>query len=52
MSPAQAAEEQQAYGPQLEGFEYPWPVSHFSFTSQGEALRMAYMDVKPAGAER
>ena len=48
-SPAQAADEQPAYGPELQGFEYPWPVSYFSFTSQGEKLRMAYMDVKPAG---
>ena len=48
-SPAQAADEQTAYGPELEGFDYPWPVSYYSFTSQGEKLRMAYMDVKPAG---
>ena len=43
-----AADDAPAYGPQLEGFDYPWPVSHFSFTSQGEALDMAYMDVTPA----
>jgi pimeloyl-ACP methyl ester carboxylesterase len=42
---APAAGDQPAYGPRLEGFEYPWPVSHYSFTSQGEALDMAYMDV-------
>ena len=36
------------YGPQLQGFDYPWPVSHFSFTSQGQAMDMAYMDVKAA----
>ena len=48
-APAQAAE-QPAYGPELQGFEYPWPVSYYSLTSQGEALRMAYMDVKPSGA--
>ncbi len=46
--PALAADDAPAYGPQLQGFEYPWPVSHFSFTSQGEALDMAYMDVKAA----
>jgi pimeloyl-ACP methyl ester carboxylesterase len=45
---ANAAEDEPSYGPQLEGFEYPWPVSHFSFTSEGEVLEMAYMDVKPA----
>jgi pimeloyl-ACP methyl ester carboxylesterase len=42
--PAWAAEEP-AYGPQLEGFDYPWPVAHFRFASQNEALDMAYMDV-------
>jgi pimeloyl-ACP methyl ester carboxylesterase len=47
-SPTVAADDEPAYGPQLEGFEYPWPPSHFSFTSQGEALDMAYLDVKPA----
>jgi len=35
------------YGPELQGLEYPWPVQHFRFTSQGEALDMAYMDVTP-----
>jgi pimeloyl-ACP methyl ester carboxylesterase len=48
-APAQAAAEQPAYGPELQGFEYPWPVSYYSLTSQGETLRMAYMDVKPSG---
>jgi pimeloyl-ACP methyl ester carboxylesterase len=43
-----AAEDTTAYGPELQGFEYPWPVSYFTFTSQGEAMHMAYMDVKPA----
>ena len=42
-SPAQAADEQTAYGPELEGFDYPWPVSYYSLTSQVEKLRMAYM---------
>jgi pimeloyl-ACP methyl ester carboxylesterase len=35
------------YGPELEGFEYPFPVSHYSITSQGALLQMAYMDVRP-----
>ena len=47
-SPALAANDEPAYGPQLEGFDYPWPVAHFSFTSQGDGMEMAYMDVKPA----
>ncbi|CAM2186946.1 Aminoacrylate hydrolase RutD [Paraburkholderia sacchari] len=37
------------YGPELQGFDYPYPVREFSFTSQGQALHMAYMDVAPAG---
>ena len=37
-----------AYGMQLEGFEYPRPVAQYRFRSQGQALEMAYMDVKPA----
>jgi pimeloyl-ACP methyl ester carboxylesterase len=36
------------YGAQLQGFDYPWPVRHFRFISQGVALDMAYMDVMPA----
>jgi len=43
------ADDGPAYGPQLEGFDYPWPVSRFSFSSQGESLEMAFMDVKPVG---
>ncbi|WP_128594795.1 alpha/beta fold hydrolase [Paraburkholderia kirstenboschensis] len=39
-----------AYGPELEGFNYPAPVEQYEFTSQGVALHMAYMDVKPAHA--
>jgi pimeloyl-ACP methyl ester carboxylesterase len=37
-----------AYGPELEGFDYPYPVQHFAFDSQRQALQMAYMDVPPA----
>ena len=37
-----------AYGPQLEGYDYPFPVQHYRFQSQGQAMDMAYMDVKPA----
>ncbi|MCC8391060.1 alpha/beta hydrolase [Paraburkholderia sp. MMS20-SJTR3] len=39
-----------AYGPELQGFNYPAPVERFTFTSQGVPLQMAYMDVKPAHA--
>ena len=39
-----------AYGPELQGFNYPAPVEQYDFSSQGVALRMAYMDIKPAHA--
>ncbi|EEA00550.1 alpha/beta hydrolase fold [Burkholderia sp. H160] len=39
-----------AYGPDLQGFDYPAPVGRFEFTSQGVPLQMAYMDVQPAHA--
>ena len=42
------AEDGPAYGPMLEGYDYPFPVSHYRFESQGAAMDMAYMDVKPA----
>jgi pimeloyl-ACP methyl ester carboxylesterase len=34
-----------AYGPELQGFDYPYPASHFSISSQQQVLQMAYMDV-------
>jgi len=40
------------YGPQLQGFDYPYPVQHFSLNSQQQQLEMAYLDVpatKPNG---
>ena len=43
-SPAHAAA---TYGPELQGFSYPHPIQHYKFTSQGEQLQMAYMDVAP-----
>ena len=42
------ADDGPAYGPMLEGYDYPHPVSHYRFQSQGAAMDMAYMDVKPA----
>jgi pimeloyl-ACP methyl ester carboxylesterase len=41
------AAEAPSYGPELQGFDYPWPVAHFRFASQGAGLDMAYMDVAP-----
>ena len=41
----------QPYGERLEGFAYPHPVEIHSFSSQGQTVEMAYMDVAPtAGA--
>jgi pimeloyl-ACP methyl ester carboxylesterase len=45
-----AAPEGPAYGMQLEGFAYPWPIALYHFQSQGQTLEMAYMDVKPSRA--
>jgi len=33
------------YGGELQGFDYPYPVAHYTFTSQHLPLDMAYMDV-------
>jgi pimeloyl-ACP methyl ester carboxylesterase len=36
-----------SYGPELQGFEYPYPIATFEFSSQKQSLHMAYMDVHP-----
>src|SRR3954452_20410421 len=41
------AADHSVYGPELEGFDYPYEVQRYSFTSQGSDLTMAYMDVRP-----
>ena len=46
--PLHAAETKVTYGPELERFNYAYPVGHFSFVSQGKHVHMAYIDVKPA----
>ena len=33
--------------PMLSDFDYPWPVERYGFTSQGQGLEMAYLDVAP-----
>ncbi|MBV8702664.1 MAG: alpha/beta hydrolase [Acetobacteraceae bacterium] len=45
-SAAQSATEP-LYGPELQGFPYPWPVERFRFESQRNRLEMAFMDVRP-----
>jgi pimeloyl-ACP methyl ester carboxylesterase len=44
-----AAAEPPAYGPELQGFAYPYPVERFAFESQGQTMSMAFMDVPPSG---
>ncbi|MGB3581273.1 MAG: alpha/beta hydrolase [Roseiarcus sp.] len=39
----------EAMGIALEGFPYPYPVDFLPLTLEGEDLRLAYMDVPPAG---
>jgi pimeloyl-ACP methyl ester carboxylesterase len=45
---AAAAADPPSYGPELQGFAYPYPVQYFRFSSQHQKLQMAYMDLKPA----
>lgn len=45
--PAVAAE-LPSYGPQLEGFSYPFPLAHLALETQRKTLEMGYMDVPPA----
>ncbi|MGN7293523.1 alpha/beta fold hydrolase [Rhizobium sp. SAFR-030] len=40
-----AAQDRPTYGPQLEGFQYPFKTERFSFSSQGQKLDMAFMDI-------
>jgi pimeloyl-ACP methyl ester carboxylesterase len=47
LAPASADDALPAYGAELEGFTYPEPVQSYAFASQGEALHMAYIDVRP-----
>ena len=47
---AATAMAQSGYGPELQGFSYPYPISEYAFTSQGLPMKMAYMDVKPEKA--
>jgi pimeloyl-ACP methyl ester carboxylesterase len=44
---AAAADQRPVYGPELEGFDYPFAVHRFDLSSQGQRISMAYMDVAP-----
>jgi pimeloyl-ACP methyl ester carboxylesterase len=45
-----ASPKETTYGPELQGFQYPYPVKRFTFQSQGHSLQMGYMDVPAKGA--
>ena len=47
---AQAVDSGPAYDADLSGYSYPFEVKGFSFSSQGQTLRMAYMEVVPKKA--
>jgi pimeloyl-ACP methyl ester carboxylesterase len=47
---AAPAARSEAMGIALEGFPYPYPVHFLPITLEGEDLRLAYMDVAPAGS--
>ncbi len=36
-----------SYGPELQGFAYPFKLQHFRFVSQRQKLQMGFMDVAP-----
>jgi pimeloyl-ACP methyl ester carboxylesterase len=42
-----AAADAPTYGPELQGFDYAFPVADFSLTSQRQTLHMAYIDAQP-----
>src|SRR5246127_2685996 len=49
-TPALAADApREPYGINLEGFAYPYPVSLFDVTNEGEQLKMGYMDIGASG---
>ncbi len=47
-SQAAHSDDEPAYGPELEGFDYPAPVQRFRFESQRQPVQMAYLDLRPA----
>jgi hypothetical protein len=48
VAPARA-DQPSAYGPELEGFEYPFTPERFSFPSQGQTVSMTFMGGEMAG---
>jgi pimeloyl-ACP methyl ester carboxylesterase len=50
-TPAPRAAGDEVYDAEATTFEYPYPVHFYEFESQGQKLRMAYLDVSPARAQ-
>ncbi|UJJ31368.1 alpha/beta fold hydrolase [Halopseudomonas maritima] len=48
LAPLASVQAANSYGPQLEGFSYPYPLHRFEFASQQQTLSMGYMDIAPA----
>lgn len=44
---AESAASAPTYDAELSGFEYAYPVERYTFSSQGQDLQMAYLDVQP-----
>lgn len=49
--PAVPMPKSEVLGIGMEGYDYPAPVQYLPLREQGQDLRMAYMDVNPAGAK-
>ena len=48
-SPFENACSESAYGPELQGFVYPYELNSYFFESQGTHLKMGYMDTPASG---
>ena len=44
---ALAVDNSPRYGVELQGFDFPYPVEKFNFSSQGQPLSMGYIDLRP-----
>lgn len=49
LASGQTMAEEKSYGVELQGFQYPYPLMHYRFVSQGQQMQMAYMVVSPEG---
>jgi len=47
LAAAPARADAPAYGPEIEDFDYAWPVQRFDLDSQRQKLHMSYLDVRP-----